>query len=97
MKRHIMIIFRTAEKEYKGATAVHIVRQLAHDAGDSTAHEGAPIRGFLREALKQLGDRIPPRELELSDRVSDETLARGYLLLRNDYGIGEFHDDSRGA
>ena len=92
-----MITFRTAEKEYTGATAVDVVRQLARDAGDSATRDGASIRGFLRQSLKQLGDRIPPRELDVSDRVSDETLARGYLLLRSDYGAGEMHDDSHGA
>ncbi len=92
-----MITFRTAEKEYTGATAVDIVRQLARDAGDSTTHDGASIRGFLRQSLNQLGDRVPPRELDVSDRVNDETLARSYLLLHSDYGIGEMHDDSRGA
>lgn len=92
-----MITFRTAEKEYTGATAVEIVRQLARDAGDSATHDGASIRGFLRRSLKQLGDRLPPRELHVSDRIGDEPLARSYLLLRSDYGIGEIHDDSRRA
>ncbi|HVF28025.1 MAG TPA: hypothetical protein VM943_07285 [Pyrinomonadaceae bacterium] len=92
-----MITFRTAEKEYTGATAVDILRQLAHDAGDLTTLDSASIRGFLRQSLKLLDDRIPPRELDVSDRVSDETLARSYLLLRSDYGIGEMHNDSRGV
>lgn len=89
-----MITFRTADKEYTGATAVDIVRQLAHDADDLTTPDGASLRGFLRQSLRQLDDRIPPRELDVSDRISDETLARGYLLLRSDYGIGQMHDDS---
>jgi len=33
---------------------------------------------------------LPARELDLSTRVSDEILARGYLSLRHDYGIGKF-------
>ena len=36
-----------------------------------------------------MSDRLPPRELALSGRVSDEIQARGYLSLRHDFGIGE--------
>lgn len=82
--------FRTDEKEYTGATAVEIVSQLARDTAGFVAQSGDAFYEFLQWSLAELGDRVPQRELDLSPRVSDEILARGYLALRHDYGIGEF-------
>jgi hypothetical protein len=92
------MIFRTGEKEYSGRTAVEIVKKLASDANDfmmqidSNMNEGILVRSFLRWSLKQLSDRLPLRELFISTRLDDELLARSYLSLRHDYGIGEFID-----
>lgn len=84
------MIFRTNEKEYTGATAVEIVRQMAQDAAGFTARGSDAFYEFLQWSLKRFSDRLPARELDLSPRVNDEILARGYLSLRHDYGIGEF-------
>lgn len=83
------MIFRYQNKEYSGATAVDIVRQLINDTTDFTAQTGSTVSEFLEWSLKAMSDRLPPRELELSDRVSEEVQAHGYLSLRHDYGIGE--------
>jgi hypothetical protein len=32
---------------------------------------------------------VPPRDLDLSDRLEDEPLALGYLLLLDEYGVGK--------
>jgi hypothetical protein len=32
---------------------------------------------------------VPPRDLDLSDRLEDETLALGYLLLLDEYDVGK--------
>jgi len=50
---------------------------------------GAPIRKYLRWSLNQLSNNVPARDLDVSDRLEEETLALGYLLLLDEYGIGE--------
>ena len=82
--------FRTDEKEYTGATAAEIVLQMARDAAGFTNRTTDTLYEFLHWSLNQFSDCLPPRELDLSSRVSNEVLARGYLSLRHDYGIGEF-------
>ena len=44
---------------------------------------------FLLWSMSQLRDRIPLRELDVSDKLSNETLALNYLYLRDEYGAGE--------
>ncbi len=83
------MIFRFNGKGYRGATAVSIVNQMADDSADFTARTVNKFQEFLECSLKKLSDRLPPRELGLSDRLSDEIQAKGYLSLRHDYGIGE--------
>jgi hypothetical protein len=57
---------------------------------------GGPIRQYLHWSLNQLSDSVPPRDLDISDRLEDETLALGYLLLLDEYGIGEMVSESSG-
>ncbi len=83
------MIFRFNDKEYRGATAVEVVAQIERDETDFAAQNGGTLRQFLEWSLKKLSDRLPPRELELSERVSDEVQAHSYLSLRHDFGIGE--------
>ncbi len=83
------MIFRFQNKEYRGATAVEIVNQIAVDSIGFTARTADKMQEFLKWSLEKMSDRLPPRELDLSNRVSDEIQARGYLSLRHDYGIGE--------
>lgn len=87
------MIFRFADKEYRGATAVEIVQQLAGDARGFAASGGNALNEFLNWSVKQFGDRLPPREMEISDRLNDEALARNYLLMRDEYQLGELTDD----
>lgn len=86
-----MMIFRFNDKEYAGATAIQIVEQMERDETEyDAARTGGTISEFVKWSLKKLSDRLPPRELDLSNaRVSDEVQAHGYLSLRHDYGIGE--------
>lgn len=51
---------------------------------------GGPIRQYLTWSLNQLRGAVPPRDIALSDRLEDETLALGYLLLLAEYLVGEF-------
>ncbi len=87
------MIFRFSDKEYRGATAVEIVQQLASDTRGFAASSGNALYEFLHWSLKQFGDRLPPREMGISDRLNDEALARNYLLMRDEYQLGELSDD----
>lgn len=42
-------------------------------------------------SISQLSDRRP-RELDLSDKLREETLALNYLYLRDEYGAGGLSD-----
>ena len=82
------MIFLVEGKYYRGESAVEIVRALEQDAMDYP-HRGRPIRQFMLWSFDQLGDRVPPRELALSDGLEDEALALSYLCLRDEYDAGE--------
>ncbi|MEZ5345453.1 MAG: hypothetical protein R2681_07865 [Pyrinomonadaceae bacterium] len=82
------MIFRTKTKDYYGWTALEIVRAMESDARDYP-HRGQSIKQFLRWSLNRLGDRLPHRELDLSSRLEDETLALSFLHLCDEYGAGK--------
>lgn len=88
--------FRIDGREYAGASALEIVSAMQRDAA-----RGVPTcsssREFLRRAHAELGDRVPERELDVSDRLDDETLALGYLYLCDEYGVGELTEAPRGV
>ena len=52
-------------------------------------HCGGLIRLYLVWSLNQKAGSVPPRDLDLSDRLDDEALALGYLLLLDEYGVDE--------
>jgi len=82
-----VMVFRAGDKEYHGSSALEIVQALELETrADGTAQ---PVRQFLLESLEQFRDRIPLRELDVSDRLDDEMLALSYLYLRDEFGVGE--------
>jgi hypothetical protein len=84
------MIFWMGSKRYCGSTAVEIARGIERDA--IRYHErGGTVRDFVSWSLLQLADRLPPRDLVVSDRVGEETLALSYLCLLDQYGLGELH------
>ena len=86
-----VMVFSAGDKEYRGSSALEIVLALKREitrGGDS----GKPVRQFLLESLGQFSDRIPLRELHVSDRLDDEMLALSYLYLRDEFGVGELKD-----
>jgi hypothetical protein len=83
-----VMVFRAGGKEYSGSSAVEIVQALRREAADGNG-TGKTLRQFLRDSLKQLSDRIPLRELDVSDRLDEEMLALSYLYLRDEFGAGE--------
>jgi hypothetical protein len=82
------MIFRVGEKEVSGKLAVNLIRALERDDKEYQ-HRGGSIRQYLCWSLNQLGGSVPPRDLDLSDRLGDEALALGYLLLLDEYGMGK--------
>ena len=83
-----VMVFRAGDREYQGASALEIVQALRREAagGDGA---GQTLRQFLLDSLERLRDRIPLRELDVSDRLDDEMLALSYLYLRDEFGAGE--------
>lgn len=88
------MIFQIGEKRYSGSSALEIIEALRSDE-DDRGPQPLTLRQFLLRSLSQLSDRIPPRELDVSNRLSDETLALSYLFLRDEYGAGELLDVPR--
>ena len=82
------MLFRVEGKEYGGESALEIVQSIKRDASDGDS-DSLTLREFLRRSLNQLSDRIHFRELDVSDRLDDETLALGYLFLLDKFKTGE--------
>ena len=85
-----VMVFRVGGREYRGSSAVEIVQALRREADGGGA--GRTLKQFLRDSLEQLSDRIPLREIDVSDRLDEEMLALGYLYLRDEFGAGELRD-----
>ena len=82
------MIFRFRGKEFKGLSWIEVVRSLEHDDKEYRSC-GGPIRQYLAWSLNHLSGTVGPRDIDLSERLEDETLALGYLLLLDEYGVGE--------
>ena len=82
------MIFRLRRKDVSGRSAIEVVRALERDDSEYY-HRGGPIRQYLIWSLNRLNSSVPPRDLDLSDRLEDEPLALGYLLLLDEYGVGK--------
>ena len=87
--------FRTRGKDFRGRSAVEVVRELERD-DSKYRYSGGAIRQYLIWSLDQLGSTIPPRDLAVSDRLDDETLALGFLLLLDECGVGQMISVSSG-
>ena len=82
------MIFRLNEKEVSGTSAINVVRALERE-DKRYRHCGGPIRQYLSWSLKQFGGSVPARDLDVSDRLEDEAVALAYLVLLDEYGMGE--------
>jgi len=82
------MIFRLRGKNVSGDSAIEVVRALERDDREY-CHGGGSIRQYLNWSLNRLNGSVPPRDLDLSDRLEDEPLALGYLLLLDEYGVGK--------
>ena len=68
------MIFRLRGKDISGRSAIEVVRALERDDKEYP-YCGGPIRQYLKWSLKKFSDSVPPRDLDLSDRLGDEALA----------------------
>jgi len=82
------MIFRFGGKEFKGVSWIDVVRSLERNDKEYRSC-GGPIREYLTWSLNRLSGSVAPRDIDLSDRLEDETLALAYLLLLEEYGVGE--------
>jgi len=82
------MIFRFRGKEFEGVTWIDVVRSLERD-DEEYGSCGGSIHQYLTWCLNQLSGTLGPRDIDLSDQLNDETLALGYLLLLDEYGVGE--------
>jgi hypothetical protein len=89
------MIFRFRGKDVGGRCAIEVVRALERDDKEYGS-SGGPIRQYLRWSLNQLNCSVPARELDLSHTLEDEPLALAYLLLLDEYGVGEMVSESSG-
>ena len=89
-----MMTFQFKGKKYRGASALDIIRALESDAEDYP-DRGQSVRKFLLWSLERLGNRLPPRDLDLSSRLEDDALALSYLYLRDEYGAGKLLIDAK--
>ena len=82
------MIFWMGSTQYSGSSATEIARKIEWDTAEYPQKEGT-VRDFIAWSLLKFSDQLPLRELAVSDKVSDETLALSYLCLLDQYGLGE--------
>ena len=88
------MIFSTGIRKYYGTSALEIVRAMEKDAR-AYPYRGQSVRQFLVWSLARLAEKIPPREMAVSDRMAEEDLALNYLCLRDEYGAGRLLNKGR--
>jgi negative regulator of replication initiation len=81
------MLFLFENKIHIGDSAIDILRRMMRDSKEYSG-KGTNIREFLAWSLKRLDDRLPGRDLLLTDSLDDETLALSYLCLLDHYGLG---------
>lgn len=90
------MVFLFENKTYSADSAVEILRKIEFNSTEYSG-AGASIQEFLAWSLERLGDRVPVRELLLTDSLSEETIALSYLCLLDQYGFGELDTTPRTA
>lgn len=73
---------------YSGDSAVEIVRGMMRSS-EQYSGDATDIRRYLAWSLERLDDRLPVRDLLLTESLNDETVALSYLCLLDQYGLGE--------
>lgn len=89
-----MLIFQFRGKKYSGDSAIDIIRALEFDA-DDYPRRGQSVRQFLLWSLERMGNLLPPRDLDLSDKMEEDALALSYLYLCDEYSVGKILMDKK--
>ena len=89
------MIFRIKGVSYIGRSAIELVRDLERDDQDYP-NCGGPLRQYLIWSLNQLSGSVPARDLDMSCRLEDESLALAYLLLLDEYSVGQMVAETSG-
>lgn len=87
------MLFITKTRQFKGDTAVDIVRKMESDSVEYGG-KGGIIREFLIWSLERMANEIPRRELDVSPDLDDETNAYNFLCLLDNFHLGTFHEES---
>jgi hypothetical protein len=82
------MVFWLDSRVYRGSSAVEIVGKMERDS-INYRHEGGTLYDFISWSLLQLDDHIPQRELAISEKVGEETMALSFLCLLDRYRLGE--------
>ena len=77
------IAFESAGRSYVRESAADIVRARAGETGET-----GEVRTLVRRALARLSDSVPPRELAIGRRLSDEAVAFNFLCVLDERGLG---------
>jgi hypothetical protein len=83
-----VLIFWLDSRVYRGSSAAEIVRKMERDSM-KFRREGGTLYDFISWSLLQLDDHIPQRELAISEKVGEETMALSFLCLLDRFGLGE--------
>jgi hypothetical protein len=86
------MLFIYENKRYSGETAVEILRAVERDSAEYQNKNGT-VQDFLIWSMEKMSDQIPSRELDVSPKLSDETLAFNYLCLLDSYKIAVFNNN----
>ena len=87
------MLFITETRQFKGDTAVEIVRKMERDSVEYGG-KGGIIREFLIWSLERMANEIPQRELDVSPDLDDETNAYNFLCLMDNFHLGTFHEEA---
>jgi hypothetical protein len=87
-REETVMFFLFDNQMHIGDSAVEILRKMMRSSKEYSGNQN-DIRGFLAWSLERLDDRLPVRDLLLTESLNDETVALSYLCLLDQYGLGE--------
>jgi hypothetical protein len=87
------MLFITKTRQFRGGTAVEIVRKMESDSAEYSG-KGGIIREFLIWSLERMANEIPQRELDVSPDLDDETNSYNFLCLLDNFHLGTFYEEA---
>lgn len=87
------MLFITKTRQFRGNTAVEIVRKMESDSAEYS-DKGGILREFLIWSLERMANEIPQRELDVSPDLDDETNSYNFLCLLDNFHLGTFYEEA---